>query len=287
MMPVMNRLPALMAGVTLPLLLSACAGMQKTFVAKVEAELDRQPHEQQEILTGADIAHLPAPVRSYVIYSGAVGKPKPRNMRIVFDARMWRKPGGTPLKAASEQYNFFGENPARLFYMTASQFLVPFRVLHAYADRQATMRVRVAGLFDAVNLEGEPLTEAETVTLLNDMCLFAPGMLGDDRFSWSDADSLSARVTFMNGAYRVSAILFFNGSGELVNFVSEDRSALQDDGSLRKVRWSTPVRDYREFDGRKVPAFGEAIYHYPEGDFTYGTFSLRSIEYNLKGYRSK
>ena len=185
------------------------------------------------------------------------------------------------MTATSDQYNFFG-NPARFFFMKASMFLVPFRVMHAYADQKATMLVRVASLFNAVDISGRDLTAAETVTVLNDRCVFAPGSLVDKRLQWEVLNSLSVRVIFENGSYKVSAVLFFNEIGELINFVSEDRSALQDDGTLRKARWSTPLRDYKDFAGSKVPTYGEAIWNYPEGDFTYGVFTLKNITYNVK-----
>ncbi len=124
---------------------------------------------------------------------------------------------------------------------------------------------------------------AETVTVLNDMCVFAPASVIDRRLSWTAIDDRTARVVFENGQNRVSATLTFNDKGELENFVSDDRLALQDDGSLRKAGWSTPVRDYREIDGRKIPTAGETIWHYPEGDLTYGRFRLKNIRYNVPG----
>jgi hypothetical protein len=84
-----------------------------------------------------------------------------------------------------------------------------------------------------------------------------------------------------NGAFKVSAWLFFNDKGELINFVSDDRSALQDNGTLKTYRWSTPVNDYKEFEGRRIPTYGETTWHYPDGDFTYGRFRLKSIKYNV------
>jgi hypothetical protein len=84
-----------------------------------------------------------------------------------------------------------------------------------------------------------------------------------------------------NGRYKVSAMLCFNEKGELINFISEDRYALQDNGTMKRVRWSTPVKDYKEFDGRRTPTYGETIWNYPEGDFTYGTFRLKDITYNV------
>jgi hypothetical protein len=153
--------------------------------------------------------------------------------------------------------------------------------MHIYKEHQATFQVKMADLFKVVDISGEELTKAETVTLLNDMCIFAPGSLTDNRLTWSELDSLSVKVTLTNGKYIVSAILFFNEAGELINFVSDDRSALQDDGTMKLIRWETPISDYKEFDGRKIPTFGKTIWKYPEGDFTYGVFKLKSIKYNV------
>jgi hypothetical protein len=165
--------------------------------------------------------------------------------------------------------------------MKARKMCIPFLAKHFYSQQQATFVVRVAGMFKVVDIKGEELTTAETVTLLNDLCLFAPGALTDRRLSWKEIDALSCEVTLLNGRFRVSARLFFNEKGELINFISDDRSALQDDGTIKQARWSTPVGEYREMDGRLVPTYGETIWHYPEGDFTYGKFRLKDIQYNV------
>ena len=253
--------------------------VQREYTNKVNDEFKRQPAGPEEILTKNDITHLPFPVRKYIKYSGAIGKSKPQNVCITFDAKMVSKPGAAPMNATSEQYNFFGSF-TRLFLMKASKLLIPFRAGHVYCNETATFVVRVANLFNVVDVKGEDLTTAETVTLLNDMCIFVPGNLYDKRLTWKEIDSLSCAVTIENGKYKVSAILYFNEKGELTNFVSDDRYALQDDGTMKKVRWSTPVKDYKEIDGRRIPTYGETIWNYPEGDFTYGTFRLKSIIYN-------
>jgi hypothetical protein len=258
-----------------------CSSVQNRYLITVREEFTKQPLSKEKILTQSDIAGLPHPVQKYITYSGAIGKSIPQNFRLEFDAQMTKKPGDKPMDASSEQVNFL-ENYSRIFFMKASKFLVPFRILHVYEEQKATFVVRVASLFNAVDLSGEQLTTAETVTILNDLCVFAPGSLIDKRLSWKEIDSLSSEVTFTNGVYIVSAMLYFNEKGELINFISNDRSALQDDGSLKKVPWITPLSNYKNFDGRMVSTTGATIYRYPEGDFTYGTFTLKSIRYNVK-----
>ncbi len=259
---------------------TGCKSVQAKYYDQVKNEFSRQPVGPEEILTGHDIAHLPLPVRKYIEYTGAIGKSKPQNVRIAFDAKMVSKPGAAPMNAKSEQYNFYGSF-TRLFLMKASKMFIPFHAFHTYCEQKATFVVRVANLFNAVDVKGEELTTAETVTLLNDMCIFVPGNLYDKRLSWKETDSLSCQVTIENGRYKVSVMLFFNEKRELINFISEDRYALQDDGTMKRARWSTPVKDYKEFDGRRIPTYGETIWNYPEGDFTYGTFRLKDITYNV------
>ena len=65
--------------------------------------------------------------------------------------------------------------------------------------------------------------------------------------------------------------------GQLVNFISDDRYVM---GDMRQYLFSTPVKDYKLINGINVPTYGEAIWHYPDGEFIYGKFYLKSIEYN-------
>jgi hypothetical protein len=232
-------------------------------------------------LTSSDLLGLPDPVRRYVERAGAVGRPRPQNMRVVLDANMYRKPGQAPMRARSVQYTFFGR-PTRLFLMDARMFGLPVRALHLYRQEQATFTVRVASTMNLVDLSGEAISAAETVTVLNDMCLMAPGALVDPRLAWSAVDDRSVSVTFTNGPHSVSATLIFNDRDELVDFWSDDRPD-SSTGGFVPMRWATPVTDYRDVDGRHILHRGSAVYHRADGPFTYGTFTMRSIHYDLAG----
>jgi hypothetical protein len=129
-----------------------------------------------------------------------------------------------------------------------------------------------------VDLAGPDLTRTETVTILNDLAFFAPSRLVDPRLSWTPIDDTRARVAFTLGANTVSAELVFNDAGELVDFISDDRGMLGKDGSLRILRWTTPMTAYRDFGGWHVASEGDAIWHLPEGPFTYGHMRLTRYE---------
>jgi hypothetical protein len=263
---------------------AAGRSLQGRYDRVVEAEFAAQPVQAGAApLTSVDLAGLPVPVRRYIERSGALGTPRPQNMRVVLDADMYRGPGQAPMRATSIQYTFF-DRPARLFLMKARMFGLPVRALHVYRREQATFTVRVASLMNMVDLRGNEISAAETVTVLNDLCLMAPGALVDPRLAWTPVDDRTAAVTFTNGPHRVGATLVFNNRDELVDFWSDDRPE-NSGGRLVPSRWSTPVDEYRDVGSLHLIHRGSAVYARPDGPFTYGTFTLRSIEYDVAGPR--
>jgi hypothetical protein len=254
--------------------------LQREFQDIVRAEFDGHPAPAPRVLDAKAIRALPEPVRRYVAYSGALGRPVPWNLRVEFDAVMRRKPGDAGMRARSVQINFF-DPPSRSFFMRARMAGLPVQVLHHYAAGEATMQVCALGLFRMVDIRSRDLFKAECVTFLNDLCLMAPGRLIDPRLRWKPLDTGKAEVAFNHHGVTVKAVLHIAPDGRLYNFVSDDRLALQDDGSLKSYRFSTPLTDYQDFDGLRLGSHGDAIYDYPEGPFTYGTFDMKSAETNL------
>ena len=260
--------------------------LRKHYDHVVAAEFGKEPLRAAGApLTADELADLPAPVRRYVERSGAVGRPRPQNMRVVLDANMYRKPGQPPMHARSVQYNFF-TRPSRLFLMQARMFGLPVRALHVYREESATFTVRVASAVTMVDLHGPDISAAETVTVLNDLCLMAPGALLDPRLAWSEVDQRTAQVTFTNNPHKVTATLAFDDDGDLVEFWSDDRPD-SSGGSFIPMRWSTPVSEYRDVDSRRLLHRGSAVYQRPDGPFAYGEFTVRSIEYDVAGPASQ
>jgi hypothetical protein len=149
------------------------------------------------------------------------------------------------------------------------------------------MRVKVASIVTMVDAKGPEMDEAETVTLFNDLCVFAPGALIDRGVQWQEIDAHTVSASFTNASHTSRAVLTFDDRGELTNFIADGRAAASADGkSFTKMRWSTPLADYREFGSHRVMARGEGIWHAPAGDYAYLRFNLDAIEYNVAAPRS-
>jgi len=251
------------------------AAFEKTYEKDVRENLQTNNSLATEILTESDIQALPRPVQRYLRYAGALNKPKVKNMRVEFAVQM-RGKGKEFVAYTSEQYNFFAE-PTRLFFMKGKMFGLDISGYHRFSKGSATMDIRLLGLVKVVNQSGPVLDKTETVTLFNDMCLMAPATLIDKRIQWQEIDNNSSRAFFTSRGITVSATLFFNDEGQLVDFASNDRTEVTE---MKQLPFFTPVSDYKNINGMNIWTRGEAVWQYPDGKFTYGKFVLKNISYN-------
>jgi len=231
----------------------------------------------KEIITQNDLDSLPPIIQKYLNYVSLVGKQKVKNVKIVFEGEM-RDKGEEWFSFTSEQYNFF-DSPTRLFFMKAKVKGLPVSGYHAYKEEGASMLVKLLSLFPVVDIKGKEMFPTETVTYFNDLCLLAPAALIDKRIQWKTIDDLSVKAIFTTNGTQISAILYFNETGQLVNFSSNDRYSVSE---MKAFPFSTPAKKYRNVNGYNLPTYGEAIWHYPDGEFVYGKFNLKSIEYNIQ-----
>ncbi len=102
------------------------------------------------------------------------------------------------------------------------------------------MQVKVLSLYPMVDTGGFEFTTAETVTVFNDMCVMAPAALVGPGITWTSIDDKNVQGTFTNSGHTIRAALYFDDSGALVNFTSDDRPGLAPDRrTLVPQRWST------------------------------------------------
>lgn len=248
----------------------------------LDAELPRAPVDVA--LTEQDLLRLPAPVAAYVRASGAVGQPRVSNFRASIRGRLRGGPDARWMAFSGEQFDRFGEGSARLFYIEASTFGIPIDVLHVFRGPTASMRATLLSVRRLVDAVGPEMAQSETVTLLNDLSILAPGALVDPAIEWEPVDARSVGAVFTRGSNTARALLSFDASGSLVDFVSDDRLRASADGkTFTRQRWSTPVGSYRTFGGWRVAAKGDGRWHAPapEGQFAYLEYELVDITYNV------
>jgi hypothetical protein len=257
--------------------------MKRKYKKTVSFELERIENSKPELLTEEDIISLPEIVKKYLRYTGLIGKEKIFNFRAEFKGGMRFKPGEEYMPLKSVQYNFMDKH-SRLFYIVVKIKGIPAIGIHIYQNAKAIFKVKILGLFTVVDASGPKMDQGESVTVLNDMVLLAPGTLADNKITWEVIDSLSVRAIFSNDKIKIAATLLFNEEGKLVNFMSNDR--YETNGKeYKNYPWETPVIAYKEVNGHRLPSKAKLIYKHPEGDYCYAEFELIDLEYNCDVFK--
>ena len=238
--------------------------------------------EPPDIVTEDEVGGLPATVQRYLRFMGVVGLPAVTSFRAHLRGEFRMRPGQGFMRTEVWQYNRTAPI-SRVFWMRIDMAagLLPMVGRDTYLKGRGRM---LGKLFDTVAVadgEGEPFDMGELTTWLNDAVLMAPSMLLRAPVSFLEGDDSSFDVTLTDSGRTVSGRVVLDARGAPVDFHTEDRYADMPGGPVR-MGWSTPIDGWRVVDGRPVPTRGSAVWHLPEGDFTYAVleFAPDSVELN-------
>lgn len=252
--------------------------------ALLDAERDRvRALPPGDILSEADLEHLPAPVAAYVRRSGAVDEPVPHGFEVWLQGRIRSGADQPWMPFAAQQVSTVGSTYDRWFVMDATRGGLPVDVRHIFTGNSATMRVALLSLVPVARMAGPEATRSETVTIFNDLCVFAPGALPRAPIAWAQLDDRRVQGTFTRGDETVSAELVFDEGGDLVDWVSDDRLRASADGStFVQQRWSTPLLGHQYSRDRRLVTAAEALWHAPppEGEFSYLELTIDDVRFD-------
>lgn len=245
----------------------------------VKRNENKLSHLEPTLVTEEDLQHLPEPIIKYLNYVGVVGNPKVGKFYAEMSGKMKLDPDKEWSNVTVEQTSYT-EDVARMFYISMNYNGVTVRALHHYEDYMASMVIKILDLVKVGDARGEKMSSGETVTVFNDMCIFAPMTLIDERISWEAIDDYNAKGTFHNGDISVSAVLTIDEEGKLIDFYSEDRYQSKTGAEYELVPWSTPISEYTEVQNMKMPKRVQAVWHQEDGDFIYADFTIDKLYFN-------
>jgi hypothetical protein len=234
--------------------------------AEVERLLALGSPPAAEVVTEDMLTPLPAPVQRFMRYAGVVGQPVPRVVRLTqrgtFYTDAKNPSAGMPFTA---QQVYIINRPGFVWTVWANVGGLPLmRGTDSYRGGEGRMLIMLGGLFPVVNMDGAAMNQGAMMRHLSEMIWFPTAFFGGG-VTWEAVDDDSARVTLDDGTQTVSGLMRFDAEGKLVSF--EAQRFHVDSGTMQT--WVTPVREYGELAGLRVPVRGEGTWKLPDGDFTY------------------
>ncbi len=252
-----------------------------TFKRKVNSEVEGLFKERRdvkpEVVTEDDIKDLPEPARRYLRTSQIIGKDKIQTVILKQKGFMRMSEGQKWMPLEAEEY--YTTDPPGFIWHGSIEF-VPFLSIKArdmLSEGKGAMLVKLLGLISIADASGPEMNQASLVRYLSEAIWFPTAFLSD-YIQWEPVDTNSAKATISVDGLTASAVFYFNESGELENFITE---RYRDEGGQLVLRaWSTPITEYKEINGIRIPNKGGEIWHLNSGDFKYIEVEVTDIEYN-------
>lgn len=246
---------------------------------RIVASLASESIQLEEVYTEESIANLPTPVQKYMRYCGFIGTPKKSYMKINYHDVKFSFGKDKPVTRIDYlQHNFVNE-PNRIAYIDSSTFGIPFEGLDAFFEGTGSMKGVIGKLFVLFNQTGKVMDKSALVTFLSEI-LFFPNAALQSYVKWEAIDDFHANAIISCYGMSASGIFAFNEKGEMISFVTDDRSAIASDGSSEAIRWSICCDEYKEVDGIRRPTVFKAIWHYGNGELIYFDGEGTITEYN-------
>jgi len=234
---------------------------------------------EHEIIVTADmLANLPEPVQRYMAYSGVLGKPWTRTVRLKQVGR-FRQGADKPWMPMTAQQYYSTDPPSFVWNARFKVAGLPLlRAKDEYKSGKAHMYGKLAGLFTVFDVRGEELDQGAMLRYLSEMIWFPTAFLGEN-ITWQKVDDHSAQVSLQDQGKTVSGKLHFDREGRPTNFTTNRYREV--DGRFSLDPWSTPITGYGVLEGLNLPLNGSAVWNLPDGDLTYVDLEITEIAYNF------
>lgn len=241
-------------------------------------------HHQQKkqvLVTEEMLQKLPDPVKRYFMYTGMVGRPIVQTVRLKQVGRIRKDTKQPWMNFDAKQY--YSVNPPGFVWIAYMRiFGLPIvRVRDCYLEGRGSMLIKALSLFMIGNSVGKEMDQGAMMRYLNEMTWFPSAFLGKN-ISFEPIDSNSARITLRDMGKSVTATMYFDNEGKLINFTAP-RYRDMGNGKFELENWSTPIREYGEFGGLKLPLKGSAVFNSKEGDLEYIDVTVTDLEHNPDG----
>lgn len=241
--------------------------------------LQNQLQTNNEVFTEEDFSSLPVAIQKYIQGCGYIGTPQMSYLKIEYhNVDFSQGRSGPTLKIDYTQYNFVGE-PCRMALIDSSMFGIPFEGYDYYQDGTGGMKGVIAKAITLFDQTGADMDKACLATFLAES-LFAPTILLQDYITFEEINDFEVRATINYKGQTASGIFTFNERYEMISFTTNDRAVANTDGTMEYIPWSALCGEYAAAEnGIKYPTKFQAVWNYPDGDFTYFDGTISEVFY--------
>lgn len=224
-----------------------------------------------------DLAGLPDPVRKWLENSQIIGKEIITTARLKQKGLMRTKKDGPWIPVQAQQY-FRVDEPGFVWKAKVKMSpLLELSGLDIYREGKGKMSIKMLSLFPVVDATGPEMDHSTMLRYLAEMQWFPSAAL-NPYIQWEPIDDNTAKATMTYNGVTASGVFTFNDEGELVRFMTKRYREL--DGQFVLTDWGGINKQYKTFNGIRIPSKSDIIWVEPTGEFNWFQCEITDLEYN-------
>jgi hypothetical protein len=261
---------------TVVLVVAATHHFKSGVADEVRVLLSSATRADEASVRAVDLQALPPPVRTWLLRSGVVGKPRARTVRLKQRGEMRIGPEQAWMPARAEQY-FSVEPPGFVWSVDVTMFRVlPVVGRDRYSGGHGGMSIKAAALVNVVDATGEKIDQGTLLRFLGEIVWFPSAALSP-YIAWQAVDGTTASATMSYGGVSGEALFTFDEQGRFSGL--QAKRYLGSGEAAKLEEWVVRATDWRIIRGLEVPVRGEVAWKLKAGDFSYYRWEIEDIEH--------
>jgi hypothetical protein len=242
--------------------------------------LDGRP-VSQETLSMDMIAHVPPVVQRWLIRTQSVGKAKIHTVHLVQQGTMRTAPDGSWMPVTADQW-FTVERPG-LFWLADVKAAPGIHLAgrDKYEAGRGHMLIKALSLLPVADAKGREIDQGTMLRYMAEIAWF-PSAAVSDYIAWKQIDSNSAQATMTYGGVTASGMFTFTPEGDMSSFEARRYYDRKTGPTLETWHIQIDPAGFREFEGIRIGARSSVTWKLKDGDFTWFTMEVTSIDYNSR-----
>ena len=208
---------------------------------------------------------LPPLVRDYALRCG--GQLEAGHLALILTQRaeLRLKRGGLFTPFRTQQIVALGE-PGFVWHARSTIGpLTRLRVVDAFVGGEGMLEARMFGVLTVARANGVETTLGEAFRYLAELPWVPDAILGNPDLHWRMTGEREAEVKLNTRVGTARATFRFDANGDITELEARDRPASDPAGRPVRYDWRGRFGDYRQVGDRRLPAYGEVGYLYPDG----------------------
>ncbi len=258
----------------------AFAAYQFNKTAAIESKtiMARVAGESNDIVTLANIDHLPPVVQKWLLHSGVVGTAKSSTVRLQQTGQLRTSPLGKWMPFYASEY-FTTSEPS--FIWISKVEVLPYIFLSGrdkFENGHGEMLVKLMSLFPVAKAAGDSKTDTASLQRYLAEMIWFPSAAIATNIQWQQLNAFSAKATLHCNNISASGIFTFTESGDIAGFVTD--RYYNDGKKTVRAKWMVQCSSWKIYNGLRIPNKHIITWQLASGNFTWCTLELINLEYN-------